>query len=152
MIATVLLAVLGTVTACSKPEPGVSFFSAGHEIRTKPIQYCNSQVTTCYTANGDTASLAVPAGDPLQISVDSDVAQAVWVVVFKYRDQNGATQEDRSALFPAGTQYAYTLRPPTPSDQLTLVQVQQIGAITMAPGDTAPTYQATRVWSLTATG
>jgi hypothetical protein len=147
-----LVAIAGSVVACSKPEPSVSFFSAGHSINTLPIQYCNAAVTACYTADGQAATLRVPAGKPLQISVPSDVADAVWVVVFKYKDGNGAVQQDRSPVFPSSSQFAYTLTMPTPSDQLVLAQVQEIGAVTMAPSDTAPSYQAVKVWALSATG
>jgi hypothetical protein len=151
MIMLALLAVVGSVAACGKPQPLVSFFAAGHATNTLPVQYCNAQLTTCYTADGHSATLRVPAGSPLQISVAPEVASSAWVVVFKYTQPDGTVGQDRSPVFAANTQDAYTLRMPTPSDQLTLAQVQQIGAITMNANDTAPDYQAVKVWSLTAT-
>lgn len=146
-----LLATAGVLAGCSRPEPAVSFYSTGHQVSTLPAQYCDSKVTTCYTATGVSATLRVPAGSPVQISVPSEVANAVWVVVFRYREPNGTTDSGRSAFFRPGSQYAYTLTMPNPVDQLVLAQVQQIGAITMAPTDTEPNYQAVRVWALSAT-
>lgn len=150
LIVLTLLATVGVVTACSKPEPAVAFYADGHDVSTLPAQYCNANVTACYTSDGSAASLTVPAGSPLQISVAPEIASTVWLVLFRYKDASGAIQQDRSAVFPAYARYAYTLTPPTPSDQLTFVQVEQIGAITMSATDTEPNFQATRVWTLNA--
>ena len=151
LIGLALTAVLGSVVACSKPEPAVSFFSHGTTVSTQPSAYCDIQVTKCYATDRSVQTLRVPAGSPLQISVPDDVANAAWVVLFKYTDANGKEQQARSPLFKASTQYAYTLTGPTPSDQITAVQVEIVGAIEMAPTDTAPTYLATTFWSLNAT-
>jgi hypothetical protein len=145
-----LAAVVGvTLAGCDKPIPDVSFFSAGQTASTSPAQFCDSGLTKCSSAAQAGASLRVPAGSPLQISVPGDVADSTWVVAFKYKDQNGKEVQARSSVFPDGSQYAYTLTLPSPTDQLELAQVQQIGGITQdATGDIQ--YVASGVWALNA--
>lgn len=151
LIGLALAGVIGSVAACGKPEPAVSFFSRGTTVTTQPSAYCDLRVTTCYTTDRAVRTLRVPAGAPVQISVPSDVANATWVVLFKYTDANGKSQQARSPLFNAGSQYAYTLTAPAPSDQITAVQVEIVGAIAMAPTDSAPTFLATTYWTLNTT-
>lgn len=149
LIGLALAAVVGSVAACSQPEPTVSFFSHGTTLSTERVRQCNNQNTVCLTADGGLVqTLRVPAGQPLQISVPDQIANSTWTVAFLYRDATGTVQEDRSAVFPMGTQYAYTLVLPTPSDQLLHVEVQQFGGISMAASDTAPSWDVTQVWAM----
>ena len=151
LIGLALAAVIGSVVACSKPEPAVSFFSHGTTVSTQPSAYCDIQVTKCYATERAVQSLRVPAGTPLQISVPDDVANATWAVSFEYTDANGKQQSERSQVFTARSRYAYTLTAPAPSDQITLVQVEIIGGIEMAPNDSAPNWLITTYWALNTT-
>jgi Protein of unknown function (DUF2771) len=138
-----------TVAGCDKPVPSVSFFSSGQTASTLPTQYCDTGLTSCEQDGGAAASLRVPAGDPLQVSVPGDVADSTWLIAFKYKDANGQETQGRTSVFADGAQYAYTLRLPSPTDQLELVQVQRIGGITQdATGDIQ--YVSSGVWALNA--
>ena len=151
LIGLALAAVIGSVAACSKPEPAITFFSHGSTVSSQPSAYCDIQVTKCYATDRPVQTLRVPAGTPLQISVPDDVANATWAVSFQYTDANGRKQSERSPVFTARTRYAYTLTAPAPADQITLVQVGIIGGIEMAPNDTAPNWLITTYWSLNTT-
>jgi hypothetical protein len=150
VIGSLLTAAVGLLAAgCAKPIPDVAFFSAGQTVNTAPTQYCDTGLSSCEQSAQAGASLAVPAGSPLQISVPSDVADSTWVVVFKYKDDGGQEVQARSDVFADGSQYAYTLKLPSPSDQLEVAQVQQIGGVTQdASGELQ--YVTSGVWALTA--
>lgn len=151
LIILTLLATVGVVTACSKPQPAVAFYAAGHSVSTLPYRQCaDITLANCKIRTGAAPSLAVPAGLPLEISVAPEVAGTVWTVAYQYKDSTGAAQSERSAVFTPNTTYAYTLYL-SPADQLTYVEVDEIGAITMSAGDTAPTPQASVVWNLNVT-
>ncbi|HEX7658920.1 MAG TPA: DUF2771 family protein [Pseudonocardiaceae bacterium] len=145
-----LLIVAGVgVTACDVPKPVVTFFSAGRTVTTLPSKYCNDNLTSCQNASV-LARLAVPAGGPLQISVPPRVAATPWLVAFTYRQANGQTAQGRSALFPAGQRYAYTLTMPTGADRLETVEVDQVGAALSMDQNGYELY-VRAVWDLSAT-
>lgn len=128
-ILPISLAAAGLVLAgCGKPPPPeVTFFSAGESLAAHPTMYCTDKCREYPAARED---LRVPAGQPLQISVAGQVADAPWVVVFKYSEQDGKQgPPSRTKIFPPGTQHAYTLRPPGGADQLTEVQVHRISGL-----------------------
>ncbi|KAA2262956.1 DUF2771 family protein [Solihabitans fulvus] len=129
---TLLLAAgAGLVLAgCSAPDPDVTFYSSGKTVVVRPAQYCDLKSGQCATREDAPATLRVPAGRPLQISVPGEVANSTWAVVFSYRNANGEPQPDaRSRIFRAGEQYAYTLNLPNPGDQLDHAEVQKIGVV-----------------------
>jgi hypothetical protein len=146
-----LLAVAATVVGCSKPESSISLYSHGRTISVDPTAYCDVQLTKCYGTQRPVTTVRVPPGSPLQISVPTEVAAAPWAVTFDYLDANGKKQEVRGPVFPTSTQFAYTVRPPQPTDQLTWVEIVVFGGIAMAPDDTAPTYLASEFWTVNAT-
>lgn len=118
------------LAGCSEPgPPEVTFFSSGETVHTLPTLYCTDQ---CRQNPRARAQLRVPAGEPLQISVPAELADAPWVAVFRYRTANGKPgPESRTRIFQPGTQHAYTLRPPGGSDQLTEVQVHRVSGLQM---------------------
>ena len=74
-------ALLGSLTACSKPAPEVSVFSGATSVHTAALCWSNDAATACNTQGigGTHDSLTIQQGSPLGISVDSDVADAGWV-------------------------------------------------------------------------
>jgi hypothetical protein len=118
------------LAGCSAPHPPeVTFFADGTMVRLDPTQYCRPEADQCDGFPDAKGSMPVPGGKPLNISVPSQVAEAPWVVVFKYRGADGSQQQGRTPIFKAGEQYAYTLHLPTAGDQLTDVEVQRINNI-----------------------
>lgn len=149
LLALVMLAATGlAVAACAAPKPAVTFFSGSHAARTLPARYCNQNLSSCQTSSL-LARLSVPAGRPLQISVPPEIAGSPWLVTFKYRLANGQEQQGRTALFPSGQQYAYTLTMPAPDDQLETVEVDQIGAA-MSQDQNGYELYVRAVWVLSA--
>jgi hypothetical protein len=112
------------LAGCAAPhDPEVTFFADGETVRITPSPTCDSSLEECKP----TGELSVPGGKPLNISVPRQIADAPWLVVFRYRAADGSVQKARSSLFRAGETYAYTLRTPTAGDQLMHVEVQRIG-------------------------
>jgi hypothetical protein len=119
------------LAGCSAPQPPeVTFFASGTTIRLGPSQYCRAEAQQCDGFPNAKGTLSVPGGKPLNISVPRQVAEAPWLVVFKYRSSNGGAEEQgRTQVFRAGEKYAYTLTTPTAGDQLTDVEVQRIASV-----------------------
>jgi hypothetical protein len=103
----------------------VTFYADGDTVHTEPVFHCDVYVQSC--TEGDPAQLSVRPGKPVQISVPSPVVDTPWCVVTGYVTPQGAPQV-KGEVFSPGTQHAYTASPPSPADQLLLVEVQQVGA------------------------
>jgi hypothetical protein len=126
--AACLLAVVGAVLAgCSSAPPQVTFTAGAATVRVAPTQYCAVDLSDCADP-GTPATLAVPAGTALQITVPQEVASTPWHVVFSYRDDTGQQVDERSSVFPPNATTGYTLQLPTPTAQLVEAQVQEFGA------------------------
>jgi hypothetical protein len=117
------------LAGCAAPQdPEVTFYSGGKTVHVGPTQYCDLSVENCQAHPEAAGALRVRPGRPLQISVPGQVADSPWTVLFTYRNAKGEPQPDtRTKIFPAGTQYAYTLVLPNPGDQLESVEVQVSG-------------------------
>ncbi|ALG06030.1 hypothetical protein AOZ06_03040 [Kibdelosporangium phytohabitans] len=125
-------------------DPEVTFFADGEAVRITPSPVCDAKLEECKP----TGELAVPGGKSLNINVPKQVAQAPWLVVFRYRAADGSVQKARSALFGDGGTYAYTLRTPTAGDQLMHVEVQRIGGFG-ADQNNEVIYGVDASWALT---
>lgn len=141
---------LVSLSACSVPNPDITFFSSGHSVSVAPIQYCDVQEEHCQANGGATTSLPVVSGEPVQISAPSEVANTPWQVAARFKDANGSEYVSCSPLFTAGQQYAYTVHAPQAGDQLVLIEVYQASAtiVEFSNGDTATPIRGT--WVLTA--
>ncbi len=75
------VALLGSLTACSKPAPEVSVFSGANSVHSAALCWSSDAATACNTQTVGTAhdGLTIQQGGPLGISVDSDIADAGWV-------------------------------------------------------------------------
>lgn len=112
------------LAGCGAPEPPeVTFYADRTTVRIGPAGTCHPDLDICDA----TGQLSVPSGKFVNISVPGQVASAPWVVVFKYKGQDGTEQQDRTPVFsPPDKKYAYTLTAPTAGDQITHVEVRQI--------------------------
>jgi uncharacterized protein DUF2771 len=134
-VVVAVIAGLAMLAGCSaepepEPPPEVTFAAEGATVTVKPTQYCERGTGSCTNDAGASRAMRVPAGKPLKVAVPDKIADAPWVVVFKYRTASGAEgPPSRSAVFKPGTQHDYTLNLPAPTDQLEEVQVQRIGHI-----------------------
>lgn len=122
----VLLGSLLLLSACSAPDPGVTMYSGGTSARLSPLQYCNASGTHCAQRGSAAERLDVQPGDPVQVSVDADIAEAPWRVEYRMTDSKGKLAAACSKLFKYGQRHSYTVHPPT-GYRLQLVNVYQLG-------------------------
>lgn len=97
--------------------------------------------------NDDTAPhLAVGPDVPLEVAVPPAVADTPWVIVFSYIDADGVQQGDRTRVFPAGEEDAFTLTLPAGA-QLTRLEVQSL-FVSQDGGTGEITFPAIGTWVL----
>ena len=147
-LAAIMLAAAGLVVACTPAPSEVTFFGNRTAVQAEPAVWCSVNLGTlsgsCPEPDSSKAvALSLRPGDPVEISVPFDVAQAPWVVVFRYIDGAGKEQEARTAFF-TDHRLAYVLRPPTDRDLIIQVEVQAM-LVPMSDGS----FQPTRIWVLT---
>ncbi|GAA4541177.1 DUF2771 family protein [Pseudonocardia xishanensis] len=149
-----LLLLLGTlflVAGCGGGNPRVTWTVAGQESTVGPAQYCDIKLRDCTNDEQAKASLAVPAGAAVEISVPSEVSEAPWSVVFAYVGPDGQQTTGRSPVFTPKAQESYTLTLPEPGDTLQTAQVQLLGVAPVANPDSGELEFPTRAtWLLVA--
>ncbi|HVV19820.1 MAG TPA: DUF2771 family protein [Pseudonocardiaceae bacterium] len=147
-----LVAVGGLIglSACSVPNPDITFYSSGRSVTAAPIQYCDVREEHCAADGSAAASLTVIPGQPVQISVPQEVANTPWQVGARFRDASGSEYASCSPLFSVGQRYAYTVYAPHAGDQLVLIEIyQSSGTLAMTPDNQV--YMPIRgTWVLTA--
>ncbi|MHA6802199.1 DUF2771 family protein [Salinifilum ghardaiensis] len=127
-------AVVVLAAGCGAPgKPEVTFYSHGESVAAAPTQHCEPRGGDCSSDPEAAEQLRVPPGEPVQISVPQEVAEAPWQVAFVYRGTDGAEVDQRSPVFAPGERHAYTLRLPPGAAQLEHVEVQRYSAV-LAPG------------------
>jgi hypothetical protein len=148
----VLVAVGGLIglSACSAPDPNITFSSAGTTVTARPIQYCDVNEQHCAADGRAPVSLRVGSGRPVQVSAPAEVGSTPWQVAARYQAASGSQYVSCSPLFMAGKQFAYTVHAQHPDDRLVLIEVYQASAtIEQLPnGDIATPIRGT--WVLTA--
>jgi len=120
------------VAGCSAPGPAeVTFYADGHTINTTPVLTCDysQQLAQPCSAKGDTRTLKVRPGKPVQISVPGEVAEAPWQIVYEYVTPQGEYKQSDPIPFTSLDRYAYTVMPPTPADRISAVDVQKYTAV-----------------------
>ncbi|WP_051343285.1 DUF2771 family protein [Pseudonocardia spinosispora] len=125
-VVVVVAAVVWVLVSSSGP-PNVEFASVAGKVSTGPAQYCDLKVTECQNRPDAVVKMAVPAGQPLQVTVPSSVSSTPWQVVFSYLAANGNRVDGRSPVFAPDKETSYTLSLPEAADQLATAQVQQYG-------------------------
>ena len=125
LLAGSALALAGCSASVGPPE--VTFYSDGHTVNAEPVVHCDALVRTCDKYPDATANLKVRPGRPVQISVPSEVSKAPWLVNVQYADPTGQLRL-KQQYFSPGSRLAFTATPGAPSDQLVVVEVQELGA------------------------
>ncbi|EHR63309.1 DUF2771 family protein [Saccharomonospora cyanea] len=126
----VALAVAGAAvaTGCSAPQPPeVTFYTDGDSVTALPLSYCDAVLRDCETG-GDAATLDARPGQPVQISLPSEISETPWLVIVQSAAPDGTLLPMRQEVFTDGTRHAYTVVPETPRHQPLVVEVQQLGA------------------------
>lgn len=117
------------VAGCSAPQPPeVTFFTDGETVDAGPLSYCDALLSDCTVTEGDPAVLSSRPGLPVQVSVPSEVADTPWLVNVQSVDSEGNLQPVSQEVFTDGSRHAYTAVPPSPEDQVLVVEIQQLGA------------------------
>ncbi len=142
------------IAGCSAPLPDVSFYGDRATIAVPPSLWCaaDASVSTvdCRVDRGDADAPRLRLGTGMAVSVNlpARVGAAPWVVLFRYRDAAGATQQARGPLFAAGAAGHWILRTPNATDQLLRVEVQSgLTPVSTATG-TGVDYAALHTWVL----
>lgn len=140
------------VSGCGSGAPPEVTFTAGDASATaRPTQYCELDLTDCRDDAAAPVELAVPAGVPVRVEVPDAVAEAPWLVVFRYRSADGEQVDERTGIFPPGAENGYTLELPAPGDRLLTAQVQQFGPAPQAdPATGAIDFPTRASWVLVA--
>ena len=141
---------LAVLSACSAPDPVITFFSSGTSVTARPIQYCDVQEQHCQADGAAPVGLDVHSGQPVRVSAPQEVADSPWQVAARFRDPNGSQYVSCSPLFAAGARHAYTVHAPHAGDRLVLIEVYQASGtlVRSANGDVATPIRGT--WVLTA--
>lgn len=139
-------------SGCSAPLPNVSFYGDRATVAVPPSLWCAADASLsrvdCRVDRGDTDAprLRLGTGMAVSLNVPARVSAAPWVVLFRYRDAAGATQQARGPLFAAGAAAHWILRTPSASDQLLRVEVQSgLTPVSTATG-TGVDYAALHTW------
>lgn len=159
-LAAVLTCAVLAVTGCSATggAPEVTFYTDGETAEAEPLIYCDVLVRDCEQV-GESAMLASRPGQPIQISVPSEVAEAPWVVNIQYLNAEGKPQPVKQEFFSPGARHAYTATGNAPGYRILVVEIQQLGAAYAADEDVNPLLDAAgnpqlvarAVWSLQVT-
>ncbi|MEJ2867421.1 DUF2771 family protein [Actinomycetospora sp. OC33-EN08] len=129
-IVVVVAAVVTVLVLTSGPDdPGdVTFTAAGVAVDAEPTVYCDLLVTDCETDPSAVATLPLPAGVAVDLTVPDAVLATPWQVAFTYLDENGAQQSGRSQVFAPNARPSFRLELPDTRWRLERVEVQQFGA------------------------
>jgi hypothetical protein len=117
------LALSGCATA---GPPEVTFYSDGHTVTAKPLIDCDALVRNCSKYPDAQVHLTARPGRPVQISVPSEIGDTPWLVVTQSSD--GGALKAKQQYFSRNSKLAYTATPETPTGQVVVVEVQQLGA------------------------
>lgn len=128
-----LLPVAAVLTACGSGLPEVTFAAGGTSATVAPTQYCAIDLTGCENDPAAVATLAVPRGTSLRVTVPEEVGEAPWQVAFRYT-VDGELRRGRTEVFAPGARSSYVLRVPE-GGTLQTAEVQQYGAPGAADGE-----------------
>lgn len=152
-IVVVVAAVTTVLVVTSGPDdPGdVTFTANGASVAAEPTVYCDLMVTDCETDPSNVATLPLPAGVAVDLTVPDAVLATPWQVAFAYVDETGTQQSGRSQVFAPNARGQFRLVLPDPRWRLQRVEVQQFGASqTVTPQGSLFSTRST--WVLAAAG
>lgn len=105
-------------------KPELTAYAHGEAVTVPPFYFCTVRMENC--EQGDTVFLEVPAGNPLQISLPSEVVGTPWELLPLYADENGEVVEKPSSYrdHPDGTRALTVDSDPEPGLELIGVELQ----------------------------
>ncbi|WP_062988256.1 DUF2771 domain-containing protein [Nocardia anaemiae] len=106
------------------PDPTVTAYAHGKTVTVSPFLYCTVKMEDC--KYGETVTLDVPAGYPLQLSLPKKIADAPWLAQLVYAMPTGE-KVDRVVSrndFPAGARAVTIDSKPEPELRLVGVELQ----------------------------
>jgi Protein of unknown function (DUF2771) len=107
--------------------PQITAYSYGETITVAPAEYCGFDLTDC--TQGNLAVLDVPAGQPLQLSLPKEIADAPWRLVMVYQGPEGKL-EPQERYYRSGEADAVTVvSDRSPAWQLNGVEIQLPSAV-----------------------
>ncbi|GAB2932339.1 DUF2771 domain-containing protein [Rhodococcus aerolatus] len=149
VLALVALVLAGALTAAvvvllpgGTPEnPQLTAYAGGETITVPPTLFCNVAITSCEV--GATATLPVPRGKSLQISLPSEIADAPWRLISVFTEPDG-TQRTEDRFFRPGERLAVTVGSADPREQVAGAEVQLPSSVVDAQG----VPQASATWGI----
>lgn len=151
---TLLLACAGLLVAgCAGPaQPQVTFYSHGVSVDASAARFCDPGGEHCAPPQPDAIrQLRVPAREPVQISVPSEVANTPWQIAFIYRTASGGEVRSRTPVFAPHKQFAYTLHLPPDGTHLDYVEVQQYSGTLIANPEGGVDFALAGSWGVNIT-
>ncbi|MGH3494191.1 MAG: DUF2771 family protein [Sciscionella sp.] len=135
------------LSACRAPAPTVSMFSGKTTIDLRPLQYC-AQPTACSQNGAAAGRLDVRQGQPVQISVAGEIADAPWQVEYRMLDDQHHLSVGCSPLFfPNDKHYSFTVPPSSGTNHLIMVNVYEVGTLATASAHGSLTLFGKGTWT-----
>lgn len=129
------------VGSADRKLPEITAYAYGKSVTVEPTQHCNLYLEDCI--ENPLATLDVPPGEPLQLSLPTDIADAPWRLIAVYGDVDTGRILDDNIIFEPGQRLAVTV-PADPTLQLLGIEVQLPSAVV----DEAGKSIAHAVWGL----
>lgn len=132
VLITALASAAVLLAGCSvSTSPEVTFFADGEAVRASPQILCEIGARECLQDDDAVVRLDLRlSARTVQVSVDTEVADTPWGVVFSYLDRDGERVDASSEIFfPAENRLAYTLRLPEDAERLLFAAVQKLAVV-----------------------
>ena len=126
--------------------PQLTAYAHGSTVTVPPFRYCTVRMEDCQ--QGDTVSLEVPPGDPLQISLPDEIVGSPWELLPLYAGADGRTIEKPTSYrdHPAQTRALTVDSQPEPGLELVGVELQVMIIAIDETGNQFPIPHA--IWSI----
>lgn len=134
--------VVNAIANSEERSPQITAYAYGETITVGPTGYCSLDLREC--THGELVNLNVPAGQPLQLSLPKEIADAPWRLVMVYQSPDGdiAPQE---RYYQSGEADAVTVvSDKSPAWQLNGVEIQLPSAVV----DESGLPHARAVWAI----
>ncbi|NIL76739.1 DUF2771 domain-containing protein [Rhodococcus sp. Eu-32] len=90
--------------------PSITAFADGRTIDVQPYLYCPVDQPLC-GSDGESVTLPVREGRPLQLSLPSEIASAPWILAAVYSDESGSDAVETDTLYLPDSTSAVTVPP-----------------------------------------
>ncbi len=133
------------LAGCTAPLPSITWYANSTAVEAGPTLYCELAITdrgaNCPELDGPTATLALKPGDPVQINIPGELADAPWTLVIAYGDES-----ERTAISNTEKTYSYTVTPPE-GKSITQIDLQILTPVATQSGSGVD-YVPAQLWVL----